>query len=165
MEQLGIEPVQLATQLFNFLLMVALLTRFLYKPILKNLKARRDAIAEGLAYTEKAKAEAEKTEAKRQRILLEAKEDATVIVEESKKSAKLQETEIVAKARDEARAIVQKAKSEIEMERADMEKKVREQMIDVATAIALKALASTLTGSAHHAVIAKKIQMIAKRRL
>ncbi len=163
MEQLGIEPVQLATQVFNFLVMVAILTKFLYKPILKALRDRGDKIAEGLAYTEKAKTEAEKTESKRQHILQEAKEEGAAIIEESKKSGKLQEAEIVAKAHDEARAVVEKGKADIEMERVDMEKKVREQMIDVAAAIAVKSLESTLTTKDHRSIIDKKIRLITKQ--
>ncbi|MBI4990547.1 hypothetical protein HZB96_00460 [Candidatus Gottesmanbacteria bacterium] len=36
MEKLGVEPVQLLTQVFNFLVMVFLLTKVLYKPILRS---------------------------------------------------------------------------------------------------------------------------------
>lgn len=163
MEQLGIEPIQLATQVFNFVIMALVLTRFLYKPILKALKDRRDKIAEGLSYAEKTKAEFEKTETARHKVILAAKEEGQRIVEESKKAGKLMEAEIIEKSHEEARAIVEKGKADVEMERADMEKKLKEQMVDVAEAIALKALESSLTITQHRAIIDKKIRVLAKQ--
>lgn len=163
MEQLGVEPVQLATQVFNFVVMAILLTRFLYKPILKALKDRRDKIAEGLAYTEKAQKEAEKTEKRREEILADAKEEAAGIIEDAKKSGKLQEAEIIARSHEEAKTIIEKGRADIVMEREHMQKSVRDQMTDVAAAIAAKAIESTLTGSQHRIVIGKKIRMIAKQ--
>ena len=53
MEKLGIELTQILTQIFNFTLMVFLLTKLLYKPVIKKLEERKAKIAEGLAYTEK----------------------------------------------------------------------------------------------------------------
>lgn len=163
MEQLGIEPLQLVTQIFNFVIMVGVLTYFLYKPILKVLADRRAKIAEGFAYAEKMKAEAEKTEAKRSAVLNEAKEEAQQIIEEGKKAAKLVEADLVAKAHAEAHAILQKGKSDVAMERADMEKKLKEQMIEVASAIAAKAISSSITIKDQHSILEKKIKAIAKQ--
>lgn len=163
MEQLGIEPLQLLTQILNFAIMVGVLTYFLFKPILKMLKGRRDKIAEGLSYAEKMKTEAEKTEGKRQAVLQEAKEEGSRIIEESKKSGKLVEAEIIEKAHEEARAIVEKGKSDIEIERADMEKKLKSEMIEVAAAIAQKTLESAISTKMHRAIIDKKIRELAKQ--
>lgn len=163
MEQLGIEPLQLATQVFNFLIMVAVLTRFLYKPILKVLKERREKIAQGLEYTEKMKAEVEKSEAKRAAILARAKEEAGAIIEESKKAGKQVEAEIIARAHDESRAIIEKGKADVELERGEMEKKLKEHFVSVATAIATKVLESTMSPTMHRTIIQKKIKTVAKQ--
>lgn len=163
MEQLGIEPVQLATQIFNFVIMAVLLTYFLYKPILRVLKARREKIAEGLAYSEKMKEEAQKTETKRQAILTSAREEAGKIIEEAKKSGKTVEAEIIEKAHQEAKLIVEKGRSDVEMERVEMEKKLREQTVEIATAMAAKVLESTLSVKNQRAIIAKKIKTITRQ--
>ncbi len=163
MEQLGIEPIQLLTQVFNFTVMAVVLTYFLYKPILKALADRRKKIEEGLAYTEKAKTEAEKTETKRLEVIARAKEEAAIIVEEAKKSAKLVESEIIAKAHEEAKAIVAKGKSDIETERADMERKLKNEMIAIASAIAGKAISQSLTAKDHKAIIDRRIKAMAKQ--
>ena len=48
MENIGIEPYQLLTQVINFALMIFILTKLLYKPILKGLEERKKKIEEGL---------------------------------------------------------------------------------------------------------------------
>ena len=163
MEKLGIEPIALVTQAFNFVVMVAVLTYLLYKPILKMLKTRRDKIAEGLVYAEKMKHEVEKTEVARQKIIQEAREEARTVIEEARKAGKLVETDIIEKAHEDAQSIVVKGKSDIEMARADMEKKLKEQMIELASAIARKVLESTLSVKNHREIFDKKIRAIAKQ--
>jgi F-type H+-transporting ATPase subunit b len=162
MEQLGIEPVQLITQIVNFVIMAVLLTRFLYKPILKMLAERRAKIAEGLAYTEKMKSEVEKTEAHREKILRSAKEEGGKIIEEAKKSGKQIEAEIIEKAHTEAAAIIAKGKEDVLLERADMQKKLKDQTVDIAEAIAKKVLSSVLSDADHEKIIEKKIRVIAQ---
>lgn len=163
MEKLGIEPLQLATQVFNFVIMVAVLTYFLYKPILRMLKQRREKIAQGLEYAEKMKAEVAKTEAKRLAIINAAKEEGRDIVEESKKAGKLVEADIIEKAHEEARAIVEKGKADIEMERTNMQKKLKDETVGVAEVIAIKALESMLSAKVQRTIIDKKIRALAKQ--
>ena len=88
MEKLGIEQIQLLLQTFNFVVMAVLLTKFLYKPILKSLSDRRKKIAEGLLFAEKIKKEEEKTENKRQEVLAKAREESRKIIEEGKQAGK-----------------------------------------------------------------------------
>ncbi|MCL5798272.1 MAG: F0F1 ATP synthase subunit B, partial [Patescibacteria group bacterium] len=98
MEKLGVEPFQLLTQLFNFFLMVFILTKFLYKPITKKLEERKKKIEEGLEYADRMKSEMEKSDKKRQDVIDRAKLDAKKIVEEAKKEGRKLEAEIVEKA-------------------------------------------------------------------
>ncbi len=162
MEQLGIQPVELITQIINFAIMAGGLTFFLYKPILKTLKERQKKIEEGLSYTEKMKLEAEKTESRRQSILNSAKDEASKIIGEAKKGAKTVEAEIVEKAHEEARSIVEKGRVDVEAERAEMQKKVKDQTIEIAIAMAGKVLESAFSAADQRAIVARKIKTLAK---
>ncbi len=162
MEQLGIEPIQLLTQVLNFSLMVFLLTKFLYKPILKSLEARRKKIAEGLEYTQKMEEEKAKNEKKREEIISQAKEEARKIIQEGKNTGKLLEGEIVEKAHKEAEAILQKAKEELEMERSQMEVQLRSQTVEIAKTWVEAVLGKILGTKAQQTIINKKIQEMAK---
>ncbi len=162
MEQLGIEPIQLLTQVVNFVLMVFLLTKFLYKPILDALDKRRKKIEEGLAFSEKMKAETEEMSKKHQEMIDEAKEEARRIIDEGKKNGKALEQEIIDKAHSESAQIVEKGREELEVERSQMERQLRVQTVQVAKSMTEKILADSLKESDHRRIIDQKIEEISK---
>lgn len=162
MDKLGIEPIQLLTQIFNFSVMVFILTKFLYKPITKTLEERRKKIAEGLKYSQDLKDELEKTDKKRQAVLDDAKKEARKIIEEGKKTGTKQEEEIVANAEKEAREVIEKARKEIDLERKDMEEKMKKEAVEIAGAMTEKILSDILSVSDHQSIIDKKLKEISK---
>ncbi|MBI4067181.1 F0F1 ATP synthase subunit B [Candidatus Gottesmanbacteria bacterium] len=145
MDKLGIEPMQLLLQAFNFVVLVVLLSKFLYKPILKVLEERKKKIAEGLAFTERAKLEEEKAEKKRQDIIDKAKEEAKKIVDEGKVAGKKIEAEITQKAHKQSLEILEKGKRDIELERQDMEKRLKNKTVEIAEAMVTHLLRDVLT--------------------
>ena len=92
----GVDWPHLISQIISFSIVCLLLYRFAYNPILKMLEERRRQIAQGLADTEKIKAELAETEAQRQAVLLQANTQATKFIEEAHDAAarvKQQETQ------------------------------------------------------------------------
>lgn len=164
MEKLGIEPVQILIQIFNFLLMVFILTKLLYRPIIKSLEERKKKIAEGLEYADKMREEAEKNEKKRDEIISQAKDEARKAIEEGKKAGKKLEAEIVEKAHEEAELIIEKGRKELDLEGIEIEKNLRKQTIEIAANMAEKVISEVLTQNDHEAIINKKLQEIARIR-
>lgn len=162
MEKLGVEPIQLLTQIFNFVVMFLVLSKLLYKPILKALEDRRKKIEEGLQYAEKMKAETEKNEKKREDIISQAKDQARKIIEEGKKSGRIIEAEIIEKAHKEAQDVIAKGRSELSLERIEMEKLLRGQTIDIATSMVESILRQILDKNYQTEVINKKIRELEK---
>ncbi len=165
MENLGIQPVSLITQLINFAIMVVILTKFLYKPILKILEERKRKIEENLELNEKLKKELEANEQKRLEIIDKARAEGKKIIEEAKKAAKQVEAELIKKAEAEAAAIVAKSKKEIEIEREELEKKLKKQTVEIAGAMAEKIISEVLSEKDHRNIIEKKLKEIAKLSL
>lgn len=92
----GVDWPHLISQIISFSIVCLLLYRFAYNPILKMLEERRRQIAQGLADTEKIRAELAETEAQRQTVLLQANTQATKFIEEAHDAAarvKQQETQ------------------------------------------------------------------------
>jgi F-type H+-transporting ATPase subunit b len=83
----GVDWPHLVSQIISFSIVCILLHRFAYKPILKMLEVRRQQIAQGLADTEKIRAELAKTEAQRQQVMLQANAQATKLIEEAHTAA------------------------------------------------------------------------------
>ena len=83
----GVHWTHLIAQIVSFCIMCGVLYRWAYKPILKMLEERRRQIAQGLANTEKIKAELARTEAQRQEVMLGANAEANKTIEEAHAAA------------------------------------------------------------------------------
>jgi len=91
----GVDWSHLLAQIISFAIVCALLYLFAYKPVLKMLAIRRELIAQGLANSEKIKAELDKTETARQEILAQANVAASRLIDEARDvAARLREREI-----------------------------------------------------------------------
>jgi len=83
----GIDPILLGAQIVNFLIVLFILRKFLYKPILDTLKKRRDKISEGLKVTEEANVRLEKIAKDEKTILRNAENQVKKLLEDAKKEA------------------------------------------------------------------------------
>lgn len=161
MEKLGIQPIQLLTQTINFLIMVFVLQKLLYKPIMTALENRRKKIEEGLKLTQMLKVEMEKVEKKKGEILEKARKDARVVIEDGKKAGEGVRAEIIAKAQEEAKEIVEKGRKDIELERKEMEVQLQGQTVEIAAEMTRRLLSDTLSVADQKTIIEKRLKKIA----
>jgi len=90
----GVDWPHLLAQTISFCIVCILLYRFAYRPILRMLEERRQLIAQGLANSEKIKAELARTEAQRQEVMVKANAQATQFIDEARTvAARLQAQE------------------------------------------------------------------------
>lgn len=87
-EQFGIDPLLIAFQVSNFLIVTYLLYRFAFKPVLKTMDERQQKIADGLQYAQEMKEKLAEAERKQQEILRQAQQEAQQIIVEARTSAK-----------------------------------------------------------------------------
>lgn len=106
----GVDWPHLVAQIISFSIVCILLYRFAYRPILKILADRRGLIAQGLANSEKIKAELARTEAQREEVMAQASVEADRFIEEARgAAARLREQE-TRKATAAAEKIIIKAR-------------------------------------------------------
>lgn len=113
MEQLihafGIDARLILIQVVNFGLLMAVLTYFLYKPVLKVLAERQEKIAQGMKDAEEAgQAKAEATEEKKI-VIAAANKEAEAMTSRAKKHAVVKADEILAAAQVKAEQIAKDA--------------------------------------------------------
>ena len=158
MEQLGIEPKLLLAQLINFAIIVVVLQKILYKPILDMIQKRKKEIAEGLSITERMRTEEERLKEKQEKALAKAREDAILIIEDAKKQAKEVEKELVADAHTQSAAIIARAKAEVEEIHIAAQTKLRKEAVELATVMAKRLLSSIMSAKDQHAYISKRVK-------
>jgi F-type H+-transporting ATPase subunit b len=147
--QFGIDPLLLAAQIINFIILLLIFKRFLYKPILAILKKRELKIKEGLLAAEKGEAFLAKAKEEENEILSKANTEARGMVEEASVRAGKLEEETVEKARLEAADILESTKAQILQEEALAEKRLQGKTLDTAVAVLEQILPKVLTKEDH----------------
>ena len=116
----GVDWPHLISQMISFSIVCALLYLFAYKPVLRMLAQRRELIAQGLANSEKIKAELAKTEAQRQEVMTQANVEATKFIEEARGAAARLHEQETQKASASAEQIITKAREAAAQDHARM---------------------------------------------
>lgn len=147
--------------LVTFIIMVVVLAKFAWKPILKALEDRENSIRKALEDAEKARKDLAESEAKRREVLAEAERKARDIVEYAKASAATLAAELAQKSRDEAKEIVESAHKEIgaAVEKARLE--LRRESSDLAIRIAEKILKENIDSSKNRELAERLVKDLA----
>ena len=123
-----------------FLVLLALLGKFAWRPLLEALENRQESIRRSLDDAAKAKQELERLQVESQRILAEARAEAETIVARTREDANRLRDEMRQKAQQEAANIVKNAQKQIELETARALQQLRHEAVDLSVAIASKLL-------------------------
>lgn len=140
LKQFGIQPVLLIAQIINFGILVFVLTKFLYKPIIRAIDARRSKIAHSLKQAEEIEKKRSEIQVQIERDLADARSQAEDIIAQAKKGADSKRNELLAQASREAESIVAKAKIQQEREREQMEAEIENRVGDLAVIVARKVI-------------------------
>lgn len=154
LEALGIDGKLLLEQGLAFLILVAVLAKFVYPALIKAVDARREQIEAGQKEAKEAAEALERAEAKADELLANARKDADDIIERSRKEteamvagaeekAKIRADQIVQDARTQLEADVAKARAALKKDTVELvalatEKVVREKLDDHKDAVLIK---------------------------
>jgi len=148
----------LIAQLLIFLVMLGVLYRFAWGPLLKILNERRERIQQGVEATQRAKQELEAAEKERQAKLEEARREAQAILDRIAKQGEDLRKELEAKAREQSDALIARARAEIQQEREKAVQDLRSQVADLAVMAAGRIIGESLNAKKHRALIERTIE-------
>ncbi len=135
----------LIAQVLNFLVLVFVLAKFAYKPLLKMMDERKNKIAGDLAAAEQAKTDAEAVKAEYAAKLAAARQEAHVIIDNARKAAQAAHDKALADTKAEQEQIIAAAKETIAMEKKKSLGEVRYQVIALSMAAAGKIIEQKLS--------------------
>ena len=128
----------LIAQILNFLVLLAILAKFAYKPLLKAMDDRRNRIINDLDSAEQTRLDAEALKEQYAEQLAGARQEATEIVNKAIQIAQNLHDELVEQARVEQEALLANAKERIEQEKQQALLDIRSEVIKLSTLIAGK---------------------------
>ena len=126
--------------IFTFLVLLVLLAKFGWKPLLAFLESREEAIKKSLENAQTAKKELERLQQESAQIIRKAHGEAESIVSKSWSDAEKLREEMKQKAKAEADAIVKESQRQIEIETGRALRQIRSEVADLSIAIASKVI-------------------------
>lgn len=129
--EFGVKPILLAAQIVNFLILLFLLKKFLYRPILKILDERKKKIAESIINAEQIKQELLEIQGEREKKLQQAAKEAKKIIEEAIVSANQIIAEAHQKAQTDIEKMIAKSEAQIASERDKLHQEIKAELADL----------------------------------
>ena len=120
LDNLGVDGPKLIAQLINFGIVLLVLWKFAYKPVLEMLETRRQKIAKSMDEAEQIKAELAETQAERDKVMAEANARAEKLIADAKEAAKQVGKAEGERAVKQAEEIIRKAREATEADRERM---------------------------------------------
>jgi len=153
MEGIGINLPLLVAFVVNFLILFALLSIFLYRPVLKMLDERQTKIKDAMEQAEQIRQQTARSQEEIKAHLDTArKEGQTIIAQATQIGERLRE-EAKDGARQEAESLITKARTEIQRERDKAIEELRQEFADIAILAAEKVIKETVDKKKHRKLI------------
>lgn len=128
---LGIDPKAFIIQLITWLFVFLVLRKFVFKPVVKILQNRQDAIDEGMRLTTEMVAEKDKLEKEVAATHTSARKEANDILAKTHEQATAMIKDAEAAAQAKADKMIAEAKAKIEDETVKARRKLEQEMVDL----------------------------------
>src|SRR5882757_11085978 len=129
----------------TFLVLLALLAKFAWRPLLSALDSRQDTIRKALDDAQEARRELERLNQQSAEIIRTARAEAEAIISSSRLDADRLRQEMKQTARAEADNIVRNAGREIQLETGRALQQIRKEAVDLSVMIASKIIQRNIT--------------------
>lgn len=130
--------------LIAFIIVLVILRKFAWKPILKGLKDRETNIADAIASAERVKAEMAALKSENEVLIAKAREERAAMIKEAKETADRMVADAQGKARSEYDRIVSEAQAAIDQQKnaalVDVKNQVGKLVIEVSEKVLRKQL-------------------------
>ena len=148
----------LLAQLVNFVIVLVVLYKFAYGPILKTLNDRTGKIEKGLKDAEDAQNKLAEMEKKEKEVLTKAKEEGQKIITIAEKTAQKNKEEFLGEAKAQADKILAEASKKIEEEKNKMIGEVRSEVAGLVVLATEKILNEKIDAKKDEELIKKSME-------
>lgn len=157
---LSVEPGLLIWTIIIFFILLLILKKFAWGPLLKSLNDREQSIKDSVDRAELLKKEAEEILKQNKAMLAKADEDARKVIAEGKELAEKLRHDMVNKTNDETSRMITQAKSEIEREKVAALNTLKDEIANLAVQAAGKIIDENLDAAKQKKIIDNFINQI-----
>ena len=157
LNNLGINGKLLIAQIINFLILLYVLYKFAYGPVLKMLDERTKKIEKGLKDAEDSHKKLAEISEKESTVLVEARKQAQEIIKKAEESASSQAQEIMNASKEQSQKMLETAQKQIEQEKTKILSEVRAEVAGLVMMATEKIIDEKLDATKDAALIKKAI--------
>jgi len=147
----------LIVQAVNVLILLVVLHRLLYRPLLAKMEERTAAIRKSLDEAQAARAEAARQQEENAARLRAAHAEAATIREQALREAAEAQRRLVEAAQAEAQQLVASAKAQVDGDIRRAREELRREVADIATAVAERLVRRSLRDEDHRRIVADAV--------
>ena len=152
-----VHPFWVLVSIVNFLVLLYVLQRFMWGPIMRTLDTRAARIREGLKMAEDAKAERLRMQSEVERLLNEARREAAALSERMNQAAEAAANEVRAQARADADHIRDKGKADAQQLHDQALAQLRAEVASMVVLAASRILGREIGPDQHRALIEQSL--------
>ena len=160
--KLGLDMKLIIAQAVNFVLLLVILHRLAYKPILGMLEKRADTIDKSLKQAKKIEEELQRTEEDRKKEMKKAREEYRALVAEAEEIGKQKKEEMTKEARKKTEEIITRAKEEIRNEKEKSVREARQEIADLAIEISKKIIGRNIDEEKEKELVRESLEKMEK---
>jgi F-type H+-transporting ATPase subunit b len=157
---LGIKVDEFFWTVVTFFVLLFVLAKFAWGPLLAALAKREASIKEAVESAQKLKQESERLVAEYQARIHQAQAEAKSIVDEGRRDGEALRKETLDKAREEAQASLERAKREISLATDSAIEKLRETTADLSIEIASKVVRKNLDSAENRRLVKESLASV-----
>lgn len=150
--------------ILTFLVLLTLLARFAWKPLLEALETRQQGIRKALDDAQAARQELERLEQDAAQMMRKARAEAEVLITQSRADADRLREEIRQKAKADAEGIMRNAERQIQLETGRALQQIRTEAVDLSVMIASKIIQRNITKEDNERIIADALAQVEGNR-
>ena len=159
---LVLDPGLFVWTILSFLLLMVILTKFAWNPLLKVLNEREEKIRLSLEKAEKAEKKLETLNLQGEEILRNAKAESQKLLLSSKELAQNLKKEIELEAKEKANSIINQSRKQIEAERDQVIREIKSELSALSILIAEKLLKKNISSQENFKLINESIEKATK---
>lgn len=155
-----VDPGLFIWTILTFLVLLALLAKFAWRPLLQALESRQESIRKSLDDAEHARRELEAVQRESEQIVRQARVEAGSIISASRVDAERLRVEMRQKAREDAEGILRNAERQIQLETNRALQQIRQEAVDLSVTIASKLIGRNLSKEDNERLIDEAIKQV-----
>lgn len=160
----GLRIGDMLVQLVVFLILLALLRKFAWGPLMNMMEKRENFVASEIESAEKSRMEAEASAKDAAAQLNQVKQEAQTMIEEAKQAGAKQEQDIIASATKEAERIKLQAQKDIQNEKEHAIQALQAQVSSLSVMIASKVIEKEISAQDQESLINEYIKEVGEER-